>query len=232
VDWTALVPPESYRPVGPNARPSPEYIAQLKALGYIEGGEGTGTGSGPTEGELNNLGLVHLEARRFEQAEKALRDAVARNPSYPSPHYNLRRLYFETGRYDMADTELWRAVDLGLRDGAGAASRAASDYERLERPDLASRLLAEAVRRFPDQAGLAIHHLALLTRLGRCAEGVSFGTAAVGRFAGNADIHAFVGLAAACSGDASLARRSFERSLQIKPDQPQLRQALDALPPG
>lgn len=232
VDWTALVPPESYRPGGVSARPSPEYIAQLKALGYIEGGEASGTGSGPTEGELNNLGLVHLEGKRFEQAEKAFRDAIARNPSYPSPHYNLRRLYFEIGRYDMADAELWRAVDLGLRDGAGAASRAATDYERLERHDLASRLLGEAVRRFPDKAGLAVHHLALLARLGRCAEAVSFGTAASNRFADNADVHAFLGLAAACAGDTSLARRSFERSLQIKPDQPEIRQALGALPPA
>ncbi|MFZ5788545.1 MAG: alkaline phosphatase family protein [Acidobacteriota bacterium] len=232
LDWTALVPPESYRPGGVSARPSPEYIAQLKALGYIEGGEGSGTGRGPTEGELNNLGLVHLEAKRFEQAEKAFRDAIARNPSYPSPHYNLRRLYFETGRYDTADAELWQAVELGLRDGAGAASRAVTDYERQERDDLAARLLGQAVRRFPEHAGLAIRNLALLVRLGQCAEAVPFGTAAADRFADNPDVHAFLGLAAACAGDAGLARRSLERSLRIKPDQPELRRALGALPPG
>jgi Flp pilus assembly protein TadD len=230
VDWVALVPPESYRPAGATARPSEEYIAQLKALGYLEGGEGSGQGQGATEGELNNLGLVHLEAKRFPEAERAFRDSITRNPRYASPHYNLRRLCFETERFDEADKELWEAVALGLRDSVGAVSRAATDYEARGMPERAVTLLGEAVRRFQDNAPLAVRHLALLVQTGRCAEAQTAGRDAARRFSGDATVHAFYGLAAACAGDFRLAREAFERSLALNPDQPQIRQALDALP--
>ena len=230
VDWVALVPPESYRPAGGSARPSEEYIAQLKALGYLEGGEGTGQGQGATEGELNNLGLVHLEAKRYAEAERAFRDSLARNPGYASPHYNLRRLYFETGRFDEADRELWEAVALGLRDSVGAVGRAASDYEAKGMPDRAIMLLGVAVRRFQDNAPLAVRQLALLVQMGRCAEAQAAGRDAALRFSGDATVHAFYGLAAACAGDFRLAREAFERSLVLNPDQPRIREALAAIP--
>lgn len=230
VDWVAMVPPESYRAAGGTARPSEEYIAQLKALGYLEGSEGSGQGQGATEGELNNLGLVHLEARRYPEAERAFRDSIARNPRYASPHYNLRRLYFETGRFDEADKELWEAVALDLRDSVGAVGRAASDYEAKAMPERAVALLGVAVRRFQDHAPLAVRHLALLVQLGRCAEAQTAGREAALRFSGDAAVHAFYGLAAACAGDFRIAREAFERSLALNPNQPEIRQALDALP--
>jgi hypothetical protein len=230
VDWVALVPPESYRPVAGAARPSEEYIAQLKALGYLEGGEGSGQGQGATEGELNNLGLVHLEAKRYTEAEAAFRGAIARNSRYASPHYNLRRLYFETGRFDEADKELWEAVARGLRDSVGSVSRAASDYETKGMPERAVTLLGEATRRFRDNAPLAVRHVALLVQLGRCAEAQAVGREAALRFSGDTAAHAFYGLAAACAGDFRIAREAFERSLSLNPNQPEIRQALDALP--
>lgn len=229
VNWRAVVPPESYRPNVPAAAPSADYVKQLKALGYMEGGEGTGSGEGHTEGELNNLGLVYLEAKRYAEAEEAFRGAIERNPTYASPHYNLRRLYFETGRYEEADTELWKAVELKLRDARGAVDRAASDYEAHGEPQRAASLLDEARRRFPAEARFAVHVLAVLVRLGRCPEAVAEGRAAVAAFPTDARVHAFFGLAAACNGDTMAARRAFERSLQLEPDQPEIRQALEAL---
>jgi tetratricopeptide (TPR) repeat protein len=237
VNWAALAPPSSYLPEVGGARPSPEYVAQLKALGYLEGGEAgappaattAGSGSQATEGELNNLGLVHLEAKRHAEAERAFRAAVATNPRYASPHYNLRRLYFETRRFDEADRELWRAVELGLRDGAGAVARAATDYETAGEPARAVGLLGEATRRFPDDRRLALHRLALLVTTGRCPEAVTAGKETAGRFPEDADVHGFLGLAAACAGDDATARAAFERSLALAPDQPEIRAALAAL---
>ncbi len=229
VNWAALVPPDSYRQAAPGAQASPEYVAQLKALGYLEGSEGGGKGARETEGDYNNLGLVQLEAKKYDAAEKAFRDSIAANPRYASPHYNLRRLYFETGRYDQADGELWRAIELGLRDSVGAVDRAALDYERIGQPDRSLSLLAEGVRRFPDAAGLAVHRLALLVKLGRCAEAVQAGRAVTQRFERDAGAQAFFGLAAACAGDAATARAAFERSLAIDPNQPEVRQALESL---
>jgi Flp pilus assembly protein TadD len=232
VDWRAAVPPESYHPIVPPASPSSEYVKQLKALGYMETGEGMGSGEGSTEGELNNLGLVHLEAKRYAEAEKAFHGAIERNPTYASPHYNLRRLFFETGRYDEADAELWRAVELKLRDSVGAVDRAARDYETQGVPQRAATLLEEARRRFPAEARIAVHRLALLVKLGRCPEAVADGRNAAETFPADARVHAFLGLAAACAGDGATARHAFERSLKLNPNQPEIRQALEALSGG
>lgn len=232
VDWSAIVPPESYHPAVPASKPSPEYVKQLKALGYLETGEGTGQGKEATEGELNNLGLVHLEAKRYAEAEKAFRGAIERNPGYASPHYNLRRLCFETGRYDEADAELWRAVQLKLRDPVGSADRAASDYEGAGNPERAAVLLLEATRRFPGEARLAVHRLALLMQLNRCPEAAAEGRPAAEAFPADARVQAFFGLASACAGDREGARRAFQRSLELNPNQPEIRQALEELPGG
>ena len=232
VNWSTIVPPESYHPAVPASTPSPEYVKQLKALGYLETGEGTGQGKEATEGELNNLGLVHLEAKRFAEADKAFRAAIERNPGYASPHYNLRRLYFETGRYEEADAELWRAVDLKLRDPVGSVDRAASDYERTGNPERAASLLLEGMRRFPREARLEVHRLALLMQLNRCPEAAAEGRQAAETFPADARVQAFFGLASACAGDRDGARRAFQRSLQLDPNQPEIRQALAELSDG
>ena len=230
VAWLRLAPPESYRPtVGP-APPSAEYVAQLKAIGYLEGSEGRGTASGgETEGELNNLGLIHLEAKRYDEAERAFLAAAERNRSYASPHYNLRRLYFETGRYDAADAELDRAVALGLRDSVGALDRAAADYEGIGLSERAATVLARATQRFPGEARLAVHHLAVLLGLSRCAEGSAVGATYAEAFRDDATVLAFAGLAAACAGDTERAKAALTRSLGLSPNQPEIAEALRTL---
>lgn len=228
-DWAALVPPASYKQGGEAGGPSAVAIAQLKALGYLEeteGGAGQGTA---TEGELNNLGLLHLESKRYAEAERAFQNAIRRNPAYASPHYNLRRLYFETGRFGDADGALWAAVDRGLRDAEGAVGRAITDYQRHGHGERAASLLAEATSRFPDNEGFAARQLGLLVSTGRCAEGVGAGVKATQRFGRSAPMWAFYGLAAGCAGDAATARRALARSLELDPNQPEIRTALEAL---
>lgn len=231
VDWSALVPPETYRgsPAGA-VRPSAEAVAQLKALGYLEGGEGGSGRAGITEGSLNNLGLVHLGAKRYREAEEAFLKAIAANPRYASPHYNLRRLYLETSRFEEADRSLWRAVELGLRDAAGALDRAATDWEARDLPERALELLTRATVHFPGEERLHVHRLALLVRLRRCPEAMETGQQAVKLFPSSASIHAFTGLAAACAGAAAEARMHFQRSLELDPNQPMIADALAALP--
>lgn len=229
VDWTTLVPPAGYQPAVGAAQPSSEYLKQLKSLGYMETGEGTGAGNQSTAGQLNNLGLIHLEAKRYAEAEKAFRAAIERNPAYASSHYNLRRLLFETGRYDEADAELWRAVELKLRDSVGAVDRAVDAYESNGLSERAVALLTDACRHFPSEARLAVHRLALLVKLGRCPEALEFGREAAARFSADAKVHAFCGIAAACAGDRSTATSELKRSLELAPNQPEVRQALESL---
>jgi Flp pilus assembly protein TadD len=122
-------------------------------------------------------------------------------------------------------------VNLGLRDSAGSVRRAATDYEAKGMPERAVVLLGEALRRLPDKAPLAVRRLALLVQMGRCAEAQTAGREAAARFPGDAAVHAFYGLGAACAGDFGVARQAFERSLALDPDQPTIRQALLQLPP-
>ncbi len=261
LDYAALVPPETYRNADGAATPvDPEYVAKLESLGYLSKsptgapGEaveavpalptslptsprptaaptGTEQGSTTTRGQLNNLAVIKMKEKKFDEAERLLRQAVEMSPEYAAPHYNLRHLYMELGRYDDADRELWLAVDKGLRDPERSVDRAAADYEGLNMPERADALLEHAVKEFPDHEPFWVHALVVKLRLDRCAEGVGLGARAVVRFPDSAPVHAFYGLSAACAGDAETARRELARSLELKPDQPRLRQALAALGP-
>ncbi|MFN3412683.1 MAG: alkaline phosphatase family protein [Thermoanaerobaculum sp.] len=229
VAWAELVPPESYRPRVQEVKPSAEYVAQLKALGYLEGGETQGGSGSNTEGELNNLGLVQLEAGRLAEAEEAFKKAIAANPAYASPHYNLRRLYFQSGRYEEADHELLEALRLGLRDGRGALHRALADYERLGLRERAATLANSAITLFPRDAMLRAAELRYLLELNRCAKAVERAREAVSAFPQDAAVLAFAGLSAACAGDTESAKTWMKRSLALNPNQPELKQALALL---
>ncbi len=184
--------------------------------------------AGPTatRGELNNLAVLKIQEKRYDEAEALLRRAIAQSPDYPSPHYNLRRIYMETGRYDDADRELWLAVDKGLRDTERTIDRAAADYEDLGRVDRAALVLERALERFPGHEPFWVHLMVVRIRLEQCAEGRDLGREAAGRFPESAPVQAFYGLSAACAGDAETARRALERSLALNPDQPTLRKTL------
>lgn len=257
IDYRQLLPVETYRSTqsGP-AVVDPEYVAKLEALGYLsrsgdaakpavaaqtpaveapgqERGEEPADANGSsTRGSLNNLAVIKINEKRYDEAEALLRKAIEASPNYAAPRYNLRRIYMETGRYDDADRELWAAVDRGLRDSERSLDRAAADYEGLELPERADALLAEAIARFPGYEPLWAHALVVKLRLERCLEGAAVAAEAMARFPASAPVHAFGGLLAACSGDYASARRALERSLELKPDQPKLRETLSRLPPA
>jgi len=257
VDWLPLVPPASYQSTSGAAAPvDPEYIAKLQSLGYLSGsGESAGEqvasadpqvaapappSAGPTaaeapsvtRGRLNNLAVIKINEKKYDEAERLLREAIALSPEYASPHYNLRRMYVEQGRYDEADRELWTAVSKGLRDAERSVDRAAADYEGLGMEERAEHLLNEAVRRFPGHEPIWVHLMVARIRLQRCPAAVEAGRTAAQRFPNSAPVHAFLGIAAACVGDAATARPALERSLELNPDQPKLREVLAGLPGG
>ena len=174
--------------------------------------------------------MIKINKKEYDEAERLLRRAIAMSPSYPSPHYNLRRMFMETGRYDDADRELWTAVDKGLRDPERTVDRAAQAYDDLDLQERTVALLTEALRRFPGHEPFWVHLLVARIRLGQCAEALEPGAEAARRFPDSAPVHAFYGLAAACTGDAATARPEIERSLALNPDQETLRRALAELP--
>jgi hypothetical protein len=258
VEWMALVPPASYSQGGGGAAPvDPEFIAKLKALGYLgEDGvsaaavtplpnAGAGSQKQPTpipvavtptpmpatvsRGQINNLAVIKINEKKYDEAERLLRQVIEKNPNYGAPHYNLRRIYMETEDYDRADEELWIAIDMGFRDPERTLDRAAADYETMEMPERADAMLTRAIEHFPDHEPFYVHLMVVKVRGDRCAEALPIGAVAAERFPESGPVHAFYGLAAACVGESSLARREIALSLEINPEQPVLRQTLQQL---
>ncbi|MDH3744601.1 MAG: alkaline phosphatase family protein, partial [Acidobacteriota bacterium] len=255
IDYAPLVPPVSYsaQSVKEETPVDPEFVAKLKALGYLGGGESTvagvprsaadrvGAGSkgadqpdaaAATRGQLNNLAVVKINQKKYEEGERLLRQAIAMSPEYPSPHYNLRRIYMETKRYDDADRELWIAVSKGLRDPERTIDRAAEDYDNLDLQERTVALLTKAIAQFPEHEPFWVHLLVAMIRTERCSEGRETGMRAARKFPGSAPVHAFYGLAAGCAGDVETAQTEIERSLEINPNQDNLRRTLARLSGG
>lgn len=257
IHYPALVPPSSYQ-IGKNVRDrvSPEFIAKMKSLGYLSGGgekpivtagEAAASTVAPTPsptpkpasnlpaeatltlGQINNLAVIKINEKKYDEAKRLLEKAVGRAPNSAGPHFNLRRIYMETGRYDDADRELWIAVDKGLRDRERTLDRAAADYESMSLEDRADALLERAIKRFPRHEPFWGHLIEVKIRLHDCPAGVRVGEEAVRRFPSSAPIHAFYGVAAACVGDAATAREQFRESLAINPKQPTIRGMLEKL---
>ena len=229
------------------AEEDPEFIAKLQALGYLAGeadvppqqattppdsAPATDEGEPRTRGELNNLGVLKINEKKYDEAESILRQAIELSPEYPSPHYNLRRMYMEQGRHEDADRELWIAVDKGLRSPERSLDQAAADYDGLEMPERSAAILREAMRRYPDHEPFPVHLMVVLIRLQQCQEGQEVGRVASERFRESAPVHAFYGLSAACAGDTSSARGAVERSLELNPNQPRLEGVLQGLMDG
>ncbi len=253
VEWAALVPPASYRLGGGGAAPAdPEFMAKLKALGYI-GEDGVSAGRAAvsvtpvpppqpdippsptpqpatvTRGQINNLAVIKINEKEYDEAERLLRQAISMNRKYPAPHFNLRRIFMETKQYERADEELWVAIDKGLRDPERTLDRAAADYEAMSMPDRADALLVRAIKYFPEHEPYYVHLMVVRVREGRFTEALPIGAVAAEKFPESGPVHAFYGLAAASAGQAPLARRELELSLAINPEQPVLRQALEQL---
>jgi Flp pilus assembly protein TadD len=253
VAWAPLIPPASYSQSGGGVTPvDPEFIAKLRALGYV-GEDGVSAGeaaaaagavtsrptaipSAPTpqsetvtRGQINNLAVIKINEKDYVEAERLLRQAIAMSPNYAAPHFNLRRIFMETQQYERADEELWIAIGKGLRDPERTLDRAAADYESLSMPDRADAMLNRAIERFPEHEPFYVHLLVVRVREGRFLEALPIGAIAAERFPESGPVHAFYGLAAASAGQVELARREIELSLAINPEQPVLRQALEQL---
>lgn len=107
-----------------------------------------------------------------EDAERFWKVAVARDPAFAEPHYNLGVVHFEDGKFEAAALSLSRAVLL-QPDNAWALNNLAAVLAELRRFDEAVRLLRQSITLDPANAQ-AHHNLGLsLMELGLCAEAQS-----------------------------------------------------------
>lgn len=52
------------------------------------------------------LGKIYMEAKKYEEAEKAFKKALERAPALSDVHFSLAKLYFEWKKYDLAREEI------------------------------------------------------------------------------------------------------------------------------
>lgn len=217
-------------PVTRSSRASSEDIAKLRALGYIGSTEAprsqspAAAGDTKTAGAYNNAGLILREQKRTGEAIAAFEKAMATDPHYASAKWNLSETLFAAQQQlDRADALLVDAVREGLPEGEKYVVGRAIQYQRGGHAERTTRLLDVAIEVRASDPELHLFRGRYRMDRGDCAGALTdFNVAAEAK--PDALTFASRGLAQMCLGDAASARASFERSLQLDPNQPMLRQ--------
>ncbi len=249
VRWAALVPREAPRRVELPVAAREEELAKLRSLGYLAGGGGAAeraAASGPAAASsppaepqarfdraearrLTNLGTSRASAGEWVAAERAYREALEADPTYPAAHYNLNLMLRNAGRRDEADAQFWWAVELGVADRAMAVVRLALDYQQRGDAKKAEQVFAEGRRRLPDAALVWLNSGVFLGEQGRVEEARACLERAVLLAPANPAAHKNLGVSLLALGDRDGARRALAESLRLDPAQADVRQQLDAL---
>jgi len=217
--------------VSTNSKAAAEDVAKLRALGYLGSNEPSkplvplasdDTMNSMTAGAYNNAGLIQRQQRRVPEAVRSFERALAVDPGYASAAWNLSETLFD-GRQqlDRSDGLLVQAAKNGLPEGSRFVIGRAIAYQRSGRLERAVSLLDSAIA--SGSAGASMYIFRGRYRMDRndCRAALDdFRIAA--RLEPNAIAFASIGLAEMCLGDATAARESFQRSLQIDPNQPML----------
>jgi hypothetical protein len=203
-------------------------LAKLRALGYIGGSGGGGQTKGTrTAGSFNNEALLLRDEKRLDEAITAFDMALTVDPALASAAWNLSDLLFARSEsLDRSDALLVRAYVNGLPDGTKFLIGRAIGYQRAGTPDRSLKLLSDALGAKTDDAEVWLFRGRYRIEQKDCAGARAEFAQATSRAPSNAAAHASAGMAALCLGDAVSARASFQRSLQIDPNQPQVREYL------
>lgn len=209
-----------------------EEIAKLRALGYIGSTESSSrsTAAAPgdtrTAGAWNNAGLILRQQKKDAEAREAFSRAIALDSQYASAKWNLSEMLFaDPQKLDESDELLVEALGNALPEGPKYVIGRAIHYQRSGRGDRSTRLLDRAIAARPADAELHLFRGRYRMERQDC-HGAAEDFEAATRNHADAIGFASLGLARMCLGDAAGARASFERSLQLDPDQPMLRQYL------
>ncbi len=218
-----------------SAEQSSEYAKKLLALGYLSPGETRplsapeGDRPGMTEGAWNNLGMYYRETKKdFVAARSAFEESLRLRPDYYSPMFNLAVLSREKGDTKAAEEWLFRSLAAVTSDPSAAIAGWARDYQREGKPAAARSLLERAANSYPDNEVVARERARFLYRGKDCHGAV----AALSRFeATTTDPQTLNDLALfeTCLADRKAVIRLLERSLALKPDQPEVARSLEVV---
>ena len=217
---------------GDQSRVDEDTVNKLRALGYIGGAEAAGRAVGTrTAGSFNNEGLLLQRAGKTKEAIDAFDQAISVDPNLASALWNLSDLLFTQNVLDKSDALLVRAYGHDLPEGRRYLIGRAIGYQRAGNMERSVRLLnpaaaaKETTPRCCCSGTLPGRERRLRRRRRRHAA----------RHSAGPDESCRVCVARArrtCAGDAAAAQKSFRRSLELDPNQPQLRQYLQKSPRG
>ena len=224
-----------------SAKDASEYAQRLKALGYLAGGEPEklaptgGERPGVTEGGWNNLGVYFRERGVFSEAEAAFHKALSLRPAYASPVFNLAVLYRERGENKKAIEWLFRSLVAGHADPEGTILRWFSEYDDKGKKGEAREMLERGARAYPANETIA-RELGLMRFKARDCTGAWDAAASFEAATREPDTLNALGLFQTCLGKREEAIALFQKSLEMKSEQPAVVQALNLLkqapPPG
>jgi tetratricopeptide (TPR) repeat protein len=205
-----------------------EYTKKLLALGYLSGSEARplaptgGAEPGMTEGAWNNLGLYERETSgKLAEARESFGKALALRPDYHSPMFNLAVLDRMEGKDREARDWLMRSLAAGHADPPGTVAQWMDEYARKGKP-------AAALAAYPGNEAIARAVGLSRFRTRDCAGAL----AAVSGFepaTRDTETLNMIGLFQTCLGRKDEAKKTFERSLSLDPNQPGVVQSLNMI---
>ncbi len=225
-----------YKPYAPPAgvetdeTANEEEIAKLRALGYMGSKEGktpAAAGSTRTAGSYNNEGLLRRERGEMDDAAAAFEQALALDAGNASALWNLSDLlHAERRDLDRSDDLLVRAMEGGLPEGIDYTVGRTVAYARGGDAARGLKLLDRALKARPEEPRLRLLRGRYRLQRHQCEKALGDFESAARSEPRNALAQSSIGLARLCIGDGEGAARAFRRSLQLEPDQPEIRRAL------
>jgi predicted AlkP superfamily phosphohydrolase/phosphomutase/Flp pilus assembly protein TadD len=228
------VPVETVAASPVDRREAAEYTKKLIALGYLtarqqgEGNVAARTSAGLTKGAWNNLGIYRLYSLRDPSgARAAWEESLRLDPGYHSPLFNIATLERDRGRFEEAARWLLKALAAGHPEPEATVERWAAHFDR-RKEGAGLALLAAARAAYPTSEAYARAYALLLSRNERCRE--AHDVVAPLEESRDPDTLNVAAIVEACLDRPDRVRTLFLRSLELRPNQPRVREALAALP--
>jgi tetratricopeptide (TPR) repeat protein len=229
---------EHYKPAAPvltrTGEADAEAVEKLKALGYIGAGEAATAPAGVTgtrtAGSWNNEGLVLRARGKPEASLAAFEKALELDPNLASALWNLSDVLGQLKRDpDRSDSLLVKAFATGLPEARRFLVERAIEYNKAGDPARSLRLLDAALVARKDEPEAWLFRGRYRIEAGNCRGALDDFKRALALAPAHAAGYASEGLAHLCLGDRAAARRSLNRSLQLDPNQPRVKEFLAQL---
>lgn len=97
-----------------------------------------------TAEEHNDLGVVYLEQKKYELAEKEFLKAIKKRPKWDLPYFNLGNAYYFVGNFDKAEEFYKKTLELNAKN-TDAMNNLAYLFMEQCRLDEALKLIEKAI---------------------------------------------------------------------------------------